>query len=126
MKITIFGEVASKANSRKTVVIKGRPASIKSSKARKFAADAEIQLARYKTPIIVPVKLYIRIFYMTERNDLDESLVLDVLQGHCYLNDRQVRERHVYHGIDAKNPRVEIIVEELNENNDFSERWVSI
>ena len=28
-------------------------------------------------------------------------------------NDRQVREKHVYHGIDRKNPRTEIALEAI-------------
>jgi len=31
-----------------------------------------------------------------------------------YVNDRQVREKHVYHDIDKTNPRADIIVEPLD------------
>lgn len=125
---TILGEPASKANSRKIVTIGGRPASIKSDKARAYVRDALRQIppaARLR--LDVPVRLTARIFYTTERPDLDESVILDVLQDQyagtgpmrhlvqagVYRNDRQVRERHVYHGIDKKNPRAEIVVESL-------------
>jgi len=37
----------------------------------------------------------------------------ELVQKGVYLNDRQVREKHVYHGIDRTNPRTEIIVEPL-------------
>jgi Holliday junction resolvase RusA-like endonuclease len=50
------------------------------------------------------------IYYATQRPDLDESLILDLLQGKVYANDRQVRERHTYHHIDKADPRVEIAV----------------
>jgi Holliday junction resolvase RusA-like endonuclease len=50
----------------------------------------------------------IHIYYASQRPDLDESLILDLLQGILYKNDRQVRERHVYHFIDKLNPRTEI------------------
>lgn len=30
-----------------------------------------------------------------------------------YLNDRQVREKHVFHGVDRNNPRVEIEIDSI-------------
>jgi Holliday junction resolvase RusA-like endonuclease len=126
--LTILGEAASKANSRELVIIKGRPASIKSEKARAYERDALRQIppsARQR--LEGPVALHLRIFYASELPDLDESLILDVLQDRyatrdgirylvqsgVYRNDRQVRERHVYHAIDRANPRAEIVVEPL-------------
>jgi hypothetical protein len=38
---------------------------------------------------------------------------LDLLQGLVYVNDRQVKERHTYWGLDPENPRAEIIIEQL-------------
>lgn len=124
----ILGEPASKANSREIVLIKGRPQVIKSKKARDYERDAGLQVpAAAKVMFAVPVRVTMRIFYATERPDLDESVVLDVLQAkfegagkerRCvrrgvYLNDRLVREKHVFHGIDRANPRAEIVVEPL-------------
>lgn len=133
---TILGEPASKANSRQIVTIAGRPSSIKSKKARTFEQDALPQIppaARQR--LEGPVRVTLRIWYASERPDLDESIVLDVLQDRwktvktkcldgvhrerellqhgVYRNDRQVREKHVYHAIDRKNPRVEVMVEPL-------------
>jgi hypothetical protein len=120
---TIYGEPASKANSRKLVTIKGRPAVIKSDKARAYVDSALMQIPpAAKVMLTGPLRATIRIWYATERPDLDESVILDVLQAKyegkgeyrqlirrgVYVNDRQVRERHVYHGIDRKNPRAEI------------------
>ena len=113
LAFTIYGEPASKANSRQIVTIKGRPAVIKSAKARKYASDAELQV-RKVTPLLAGrLRATIRIYYASERPDLDESVILDVLQGRVYVNDRQVRERHTYHGIDKANPRAEIEIEEI-------------
>lgn len=132
---TILGEPASKANSRIHRPTKRKDGTlgvmvIKSEKALDFERDALRQippLARVR--LEGPVKMTIRIFYATERPDLDESLVLDVLQDRfgkdrdpktgerplvqsgVYRNDRQVRERHVFHFIDRNNPRVEIEIE---------------
>jgi Holliday junction resolvase RusA-like endonuclease len=131
--LTILGEPASKGNQRQIVSFpdgKGgrRPALIKSKKARDYERDAMLQIppaARQR--IEGPVRVTLRIFYATERPDLDESVVLDVLQDRhrgkgearelvqkgVYRNDRQVREKHVYHAIDRANPRAEIEVETL-------------
>lgn len=130
IRFTILGEPASKANSRQIVTIAGRPSSIKSKKARNYETDALMQIppaARQR--IEGPVRVTLRIWYASERPDLDESVVLDVLQDRyvrakegaerrlvqsgVYRNDRQVREKHVYHGIDRNNPRAEVVVEPL-------------
>ena len=77
----------------------------------------------------------LRIFYATQRPDLDESVVLDVLQDRyekiggqrvlvqpgVYRNDRQVREKHVFHAIDRANPRAEVEVESLVEQQSLLE-----
>ena len=136
IRFTILGEPASKANSRQIVTIGDRPSSIKSKKARSYEADALMQIppaARQR--LQGPVRIWLRIFYASERPDLDESIVLDVLQDRygkapkdangkpcgprpliqagVYRNDRQVRERHVWHAIDRKNPRTEIALEAI-------------
>ena len=125
IKFTIFGEAASKANSHKIVTIAGRPASIKSSKALAFERDALFQIPEQaKQMLDGDVSATIKIFYATRRQDLDESIVLDVLQAKykkgelirrgVYLNDRQVKEKHIYHGIDKACPRVEIEIRPIN------------
>jgi Holliday junction resolvase RusA-like endonuclease len=137
---TILGEPASKANSRQIVTINGRPSSIKSKKARNYEADALMQIPpAARVRLEGPVRVTLRIWYASERPDLDESVVLDVLQDRyktvrlpdrhrevipaeprrelvqsgVYRNDRQVREKHVYWGLDRKDPRTEIMVEPL-------------
>ena len=132
IKLTIFGEPASKANSRQIVTFgKGdnkRAALIKSQKARNYEHDALRQIPPLcRQRLTGPIKLTAKIYYASERPDLDESVILDVLQDRyhgkgeqrvlvqagVYRNDRQVRERHVYHAIDRANPRAEIIVEPM-------------
>ena len=112
---TILGEVASKANSRKLVKVKGsgRPLFIKSDKARKFERDLKRQVQ--PLPNLMTGRLVVKcdIFYVNHRPDLDEALILDGLQGLIYKNDRQVREKHVYHHIDKLNPRAMVRVEAL-------------
>lgn len=128
VRLVIYGEPASKANSRQIVTIDGRAALIKSKKARNFERDALRQIpSNARQRITGPVRVTLRIWYASERPDLDESVLLDVLQDRfrgkgeartllhpgIYRNDRQVREKHVFHGIDRANPRAEILVEPL-------------
>jgi Holliday junction resolvase RusA-like endonuclease len=136
---TILGQPQSKANSRHLAFVgpeeNRRMLHIKSDAALKFERDALKQIpVRARQRLEGPVRVTLRIFYASERPDLDESLVLDVLQDQwgrtkpknaivppqrlllqdgVYRNDRQVREKHVYHGVDRVNPRVEIEVEAL-------------
>lgn len=133
---TILGEPASKANSREIVMIGGRPSVIKSKKALAYERDALKQIpAVARRRLEGPLRITLRIWYASERPDLDESVILDVLQDRwgkapavpegrpklarpllqagVYQNDRQVREKHIFHGIDRANPRTEILVEPL-------------
>ncbi|WP_233854265.1 RusA family crossover junction endodeoxyribonuclease [Paraburkholderia sp. HD33-4] len=141
MKIAfvILGEPASKANSREIVTrrfrstpdgpLKTRPVSIKSDKALAYERDALRQVPpKARVRLEGPVRVTLRIWYATERPDLDESVILDVLQDRyerkpdgkrvlvhrgVYRNDRQVRQKFVFHGIDRANPRAEVVVEPL-------------
>jgi Holliday junction resolvase RusA-like endonuclease len=61
------------------------------------------------------LRVTLHIFYASRRPDLDESLILDLMQGLIYENDRQVKERHCYWGLDPDNPRSEIIIEKIPE-----------
>lgn len=113
VSLVILGEPASKANSRKLVLIGGKPRFIKSEKARAWWANAERQVPTMHPLLAGPLVAYVRIFYASQRPDLDPSLVFDVLQGRVYENDRQVREMHLYHAIDRDNPRAEIVLEPM-------------
>ena len=84
-----------------------RAAVIKSAKARDYERDALRQIPpAARVQLDGPVRVTLRIWYASERPDLDESVVLDVLQDRysgkgdarqlvqrgVYRNDRQVRE----------------------------------
>lgn len=133
IRLTILGEPASKSNQRKLVSFGDRPALIKSDKARSYERDALRQIPpAARVRLEGPVRVTLRIWYASERPDLDESVILDVLQDQwqkrkkaesekprelrqagVYRNDRQVREKHVFHAIDRKNPRTEVLVEPM-------------
>ncbi|WP_063812036.1 MULTISPECIES: hypothetical protein [Burkholderia cepacia complex] len=134
---TLAGQPYSKANRRQLVPPSrhddgAHARLIKSPEALRYERDALMQIpphcrVRFAEPVCVTLHLY----YASERADLDESLLLDVLQdrwkavtiGHVktrvliqagvYRNDRQVREKHVFHHIDQRHPRAEIRVEPL-------------
>jgi Holliday junction resolvase RusA-like endonuclease len=116
--IVIKGEPASKANSRKFVLIHGQPRLIKSSKALAYVKLFNAQCPTYTELLTGDVRVDITIWYASRRPDLDESLILDLLQGRVYENDRQVKERHVFWRLDRDNPRSEIQVTPLAPDGD--------
>ncbi|WP_277187650.1 hypothetical protein [Caballeronia sp. BR00000012568055] len=139
---TIHGQPYSKANSRAIVThryraldgqVREHPRSIKPQDALAFERAALLQIpVECRKRLTGPVRVTLRIYYASNRPDLDESLILDVLQdryawrktttgkvrvliqaGVC-RNDRAVWEKHVLKALDKTNPRAEIIVEPLS------------
>ena len=114
--VTILGEPASKANSRRLVSVRGRPMFIKSKKALAYKKAFELQCPSRKNlytkgqDLIVAMK----IFYKTRRPDLDESLILDLLQDLVYENDRQIKIKYIEHGLDKEHPRTTIIISTID------------
>jgi len=106
---TILGEPASKANSRRWT---GK-FFIKSEKALNYGKEFKKQCPVLDPMLEGDLRLHIKIWYASRRPDLDESLILDLMQGCIYENDRAVKERHVYWGLDKENPRSEITVERM-------------
>lgn len=129
VRFTVLGECASMKNSRRIVTSRatGKPMSIKSAKSMSFFHSAALQIPNLAKPFDTPVKVTMTIYYASERPDLDESVLLDAMQSTTlgvgkqkivvrsaiFTNDRLVRWKDICHGIDAKNPRVEIVVETL-------------
>lgn len=111
IKFTIYGQPYSKANSR--IWIQSRKMFIKSKKAIQYCSDFATQCPRLNDLMLTDVCVSMTIFYASLRPDLDESLILDCMQGRIYKNDRQVKKKIITHGLDRKNPRSEIIVEAL-------------
>jgi hypothetical protein len=111
LSLTIFGEPASKSNSRRVVRFGAMSRLIKSAKALSYSDAFKQQVAKLDyEPFVDDVVVIMTIYYASRRPDLDESLILDLLQGVTYLNDRQVKEKHIYWGLDKENPRCEIMV----------------
>ena len=125
-----MGEAASKANSRRSVKFRGKRAFIKSKKALDFEKAALLQIpAAAKQMLAGDICFKAKIFYASRRPDLDESVIMDVLQAKIvkgnvirrgvYLNDRQIKEKHIFWGLDKANPRVEVEITAIN-NSDKS------
>jgi Holliday junction resolvase RusA-like endonuclease len=114
--ITIYGEPASKANSRRLVSMGGRPRFIKSKKALLYGKNFDKQCPVRKEPFGKKEDLAVamKIFYKTRRPDLDESLILDLLQGRVYENDRSVKSKFIEHGLDKEHPRSVIVISGLD------------
>jgi hypothetical protein len=129
VSFTVLGECASMKNSRRIVTSRstGKPMSIKSAKSMSFFHLAALQVPNLPEPFETPVKVTMTIYYASERPDLDESVLLDAMQSTSIgtgrqrriirsgviVNDRLVRWKDIRHGIDANNPRAEIVVETL-------------
>jgi len=107
---TIIGEPASKANSRQLVTIRGRPAFIKSKKARDYVKLFDQQCKALPDMLEGDLAVVIKIYYASRRPDLDESVILDCMQGKIYGNDRQVKEKHILWSLDRESPRSDIAV----------------
>lgn len=108
--LVIKGEPASKSNSRRLIWRGKSPAIIKSAKALSYADAFNLQLKPLETLLEGQLRVDMWVYYVTQRPDLDISLILDLLQGKVYANDRQVREQHCHHYISKDDPRVEIAI----------------
>jgi len=143
MKIafTIRGQMVSMKNSRDIVMFGKRPGVKKSDKALAYEKAALLQIpAEAKQMLTGPLIVTMRIYYASERPDLDGALLLDIMAAKygkskgklqkiapgqwaygegarrlerrgVYENDRQCRELHFYHFIDVANPRTEVEIE---------------
>jgi len=136
IEFTIYGQPASKSNRRQIVKIKGVPQLVKSKEALAYEEGALRQIPpRARLRLTCNVRMTLRMFYSSNQSDLDESVVMDVLQDRyarvpdprnegeklkvliqagVIVNDRQIKEKFVYHGIDKLMPRVEVRIESLD------------
>lgn len=113
IRFEVLGEPASKANSRRLVNIKGRIIPIKSQKALDYVKGFQAQCPKLAPLIEGPVHVNIEIWYASMRPDLDESVVLDAMQGLIYVNDRQVWSKYVVRRIDPTQPRIVADVQDV-------------
>jgi len=120
LHLTIKGQPASMKNGRqigwkrsKKQPWKTVPYLRKSDKALSYEQSIKRQIPILRRRINGPCKIWVRVYYQTQKPDLDCELIFDALQDRVYENDRQLREKHLYHAIDKKNPRAEIVIQPL-------------
>jgi len=121
---TVYGEPASKANSRRLVPRVGKDgkrwiSSIKSEKALNYSDMFLKQCPTLDEMFQGDVAVYFEIYYASRRPDLDESLILDLMQGRIYKNDRSCKARCTFWGLDPACPRTVIHIASL-EGSDFT------
>lgn len=114
----IWGSPQSKSNSRRIIhkKIRGRSRtlSIKSVAAMEYAHAFREQCKPEPVLLSGDLELTVKIKYRSWQSDLDESLIMDLLQGLIYHNDRQIKIKHIYHeGTDQEAPYAHITVREL-------------
>lgn len=110
IEFTIYGEPASKANSRRWT---GK-FFIKSEKALRYGKSFVEQCPQLDPLMDGDLRVTIKIWYASRRPDLDASLIFDLMQGKIYENDRAVKEQHLYWALDKENPRADITVEKMH------------
>ena len=102
---TVLGEPASKSNNSR-IIRRGRHVSlIKSEKAMNYSSDFRLQVPILQALLLGDLRVDMNILYANRRSDLDDSLILDLMQGRVYVNDRQVKQRNIFWGLDKLNPR---------------------
>ena len=116
VKATLYGEACSKANSRRLVTIRGKPRFIKSKKALDFVEAVKLQAPRLNELLEGDLEFRADIYYASRRPDLDESVLLDALEGIWYANDRAIKSKVVRKYLDKDNPRCEVEVREISWN----------
>jgi Holliday junction resolvase RusA-like endonuclease len=109
----IEGEPASKSNSRQLVRMGKRIVPIKSKKALAYQKCFAATAPKIDPLIEGDVILFCHIFYASYRPDLDESLIMDCLEGIAYKNDRQIKAKVIAHGVDKSRPRIEVRISKI-------------
>lgn len=104
VSVKVRGEPASKSNSRRLAYRKGRPQFIKSKKAMDLCNVWRDECPSLRSPIKGDVTVWFTLTYASRRPDLDESLIMDLLQGRLIANDRQIKEKHVFWKLDQDDP----------------------
>jgi len=105
----ILGEPASAKNQRRIVKVHGKPRIIKSEKALNYKRLFDEQCPVLDELITEDVSIIVDAYYASRRPDLAcMDLIMDLLQGKIYENDRQVKASCSLWNLDKENPRVRI------------------
>ena len=108
---TIYGNCPSKSNCYKVVTINGHSSLSKTKALKAYEETFFIQCDKYRNAnISTYFELYIRVYYPSQRSDLDNSLkvVLDCLQRvEAITNDNKCVKIVADKFLDKERPRIE-------------------
>jgi Holliday junction resolvase RusA-like endonuclease len=115
--VVVLGEPASAKNQRRIVKVQNRPMIIKSKKALDYSRNFASQLTPINPLLSGDLAISLDVYYASRRPDLAAmDLVMDLLQGIVYLNDRQVKASRSLWNLDKENPRVRVRVRRILED----------
>lgn len=116
-KVTIYGDVVSKANQYQIITINGHASLKKSNAVKAFEQKFYLQNPLRNVNISGFFELYLDVYFSSNRKDLDGAfkLVLDVLQSSDTIkNDRNCVKIVANKFIDKNNPRLEFTLVEVD------------
>lgn len=110
-RFTVRGQVPSKSNCYKVIIINGHASLGKQPGVKAYENAFFMQCPLRDACIVRKFRMDMDVYYPSDRSDLDNALkvVLDCLQScKAVKNDRQCVEIHARKFIDKEHPRVEI------------------
>lgn len=114
--MTIQGKVPSKSNCYKIITLGGHGSLAKTSALKEYEKLFYLQCPHRGAMIDSYFVVEVRVFHENNRPDLDNAMkiLLDCLQS-CKVikNDRYCTEIHAYKFVDKANPRVEIVIRDV-------------
>ena len=114
LDFVINGEPASAKNQRRIVRIGNQPRLIKSKKALDYCKNFASQLPSGVDMVDGDVALRLDVWYASRRPDLAaQEIIMDLLQGFAYENDRQVKAVMSVWNLDRENPRTRIRLRQI-------------
>lgn len=114
-KKTIFGESAGRGGDIQRVrhPVTGQPMRVHTGAATRFRENVRRQVGVLADQMEGELRLTARIYNRDNRARMDASALVDMLQGRIIKSARQIREMHIYHGVDRGVPRAELCVEKI-------------
>jgi Holliday junction resolvase RusA-like endonuclease len=113
----ILGNTPSKSNSYKIININGHASLGKTKVLKEYENRFYIQCDKYRNANIMGYfELYLKVFYPSERSDLDNSLkiILDCLQKvNAIRNDNKCVKIVAEKYLDKERPRIELLINQI-------------
>ena len=114
---TIHGNVPSKSNSYKVINVKNHASLGKTKALKEYEDKFYIQCDKYRNANIAGYfELHLKVFYPSERSDLDNSLkiILDCLQKvNAIRNDNKCVKIVAEKYLDKERPRIEFLINQI-------------